>query len=64
VVLEFVTTLSTIEEVDHIADLLAERDGFLAVTGSEISVAVTYDPAILNVDQVKVVLAEIGYPVK
>jgi hypothetical protein len=64
VVLQFVTTLSTIEEVDHIADLLSDEDGILAVTGTEVSLTITYDPAAITIDQLKAVMERIGYPVK
>lgn len=64
VTFELLTTLSTIEEVDHIADLLADEDGVLAVTGTEVSLTITYDPAAITPDELKVVMERIGYPVK
>jgi hypothetical protein len=63
VTFRFVTTLSTVEEVGDIRDLLHDTEGILAVTGDEISITIAYDPAILTVDQVMAIMAQIGYPV-
>lgn len=64
ITLEFTSTLSTVEEMDHIRDLLQDTEGILAITGTEVSITITYDPNILTVEDLRGKLEEIGYPVK
>ena len=64
VTFEFVSTLSTVEEVDHIKGLLEDTEGILAITGTEVSITITYDPNILTVEALRTKMELIGYPVK
>lgn len=64
VTFEFVSTLSTVEEVDHIKGLLEDTEGILAITGTEVSITITYDPNILTVEALRTKMEQIGYPVK
>ncbi len=64
VTFEFVSTLSTGEEVDHIRGLLEDTEGILAITGTEVSITITYDPNILTVEALRTKMEQIGYPVK
>jgi hypothetical protein len=61
---EFATALATIEEFEPFADKVKERDGILAVNGSERTITVTWDSAKLDEAAVRRLLAELGHAVK
>ena len=60
----FVTGLSSIEEIDDIDLLLHNVEGVLGIGGDENSITITYDPAIITVDELQQQMEAIGYPVK
>lgn len=64
VTFEFVAELSSIEEIDDIDLLLHDVEGILGVEGDEKSITITYDPAVITVDELQQVLESIRYPVK
>lgn len=64
VVFEFESTLSTVEEIEDIRDLLIDTEGILAITGTEVSVRITYDPDVFTVAELFNLMNQIGYPVK
>jgi copper chaperone CopZ len=50
--------------VDDIRLLLHEVPGILDVVGDEISITITYDPAVISVDELQKTMNDIGFPVK
>jgi copper chaperone CopZ len=58
------TGLSSIEEIDDIDLLLHNVPGILGIEGDEKSITITYDPAVITVDQLQQQMEAIGYPVK
>lgn len=62
--LDFVTPLSTVEEVDDIESLLHDVEGIISIRGNEVGLTITYDPAILTPDDVRQQMSNIGFPVK
>lgn len=65
VTFQLVRGLSTIEEMDDdIAPKLEQVDGILRVSGTEVSITITYDPEIITPEELRAKLAEIGHAVK
>jgi hypothetical protein len=64
VTLELVEPLSTIEELEDIAQLMHDIPGILDVTGNENQVNIMFDPAVTDVNGVIAAMALIGFPVK
>jgi hypothetical protein len=64
VTLELVEPLSTIEELEDIAQLLHDIPGILDVTGNENQVNIIFDPAVTDVNGVVAAMALIGFPVR
>jgi hypothetical protein len=62
--LDFVTPLSTVEEVDDIENLLHGVEGIISIRGNEVGLTITYDPEILTPDDVRREMSNIGHPVK
>jgi len=60
----FATALSTIEAFDVLAEQLKRGDGVLGVSGSERNVTVKWDPAKLNEQRVRELLASLGSAVR
>ncbi|HUG05565.1 MAG TPA: 2Fe-2S iron-sulfur cluster-binding protein [Candidatus Limnocylindria bacterium] len=60
----FVTPMPTIEEFEPFEARLKEREGILAVSGSERSVTVKWDPTKLDETRVRAILAELGRAVR
>jgi len=56
--------LGTIEDFDPFAEQLKKKDGILAVSGSERSVTVKWDPAKLDETKVRGILKDLGHGVK
>jgi aerobic-type carbon monoxide dehydrogenase small subunit (CoxS/CutS family) len=56
--------LGTIEDFDPFAEQLKKKDGILAVSGSERSVTVKWDPAKLDETKVRGILKDLGHAVK
>ncbi len=61
---EFVTPLGTIEVYDEIALELKQTPGIVDVSGSERTIAVTWDSARLDEARVRQLLAQSGHPVR
>ncbi len=57
----FASPLGTIEDFDPFAEQLKKRDGILAITGSERSVTVKWDPAKLDETKVRGILSDLGH---
>lgn len=64
VTLDLLKTLSTVEQVDEIKELLHETPGILSVTGNEISITFEYDPALITVQGLVDKMKAIGHEVK
>lgn len=64
VTLDLAKTLSTVEQVDEIKELLHETPGILSVTGNEISITFEYDPALITVQGLVDKMKAIGHEVK
>jgi hypothetical protein len=64
VTLELVEPLSTIEELEDIAQLMHDIPGILDVTGTEMRVNITFDPSVIDVNGVVAAMALIGFPVR
>jgi hypothetical protein len=62
--LDFVTPLSTVEQVEDIESLLHNVEGIISIRGNEVGLTITYDPAILTPDDVRRQMSNIGFPVK
>jgi allophanate hydrolase subunit 1 len=60
----FTTALATIEAFDALAEQLKRRDGVLGVSGSERNITVKWDPAKLNEQRVRELLASLGNAVR
>jgi len=60
----FATALPTIEAFDALAEQLKRRDGVLGVSGSERTVTIKWDPAKLNEQRVRDLLATLGNSVR
>jgi aerobic-type carbon monoxide dehydrogenase small subunit (CoxS/CutS family) len=60
----FVTPLGTIEEVEPLVEQLKRTTGILGASGSERTLTVRWDPAVLNEQQVRNLLAGIGKAVR
>ena len=58
---QFEKALGTIEDFDPFEQSLKKRDGILAVSGSERSVTVKWDPAKLDEAKVRGILADLGH---
>ncbi len=61
---EFVTSLSTIEELEPILMLVEEFDGVLGASGSQVDITITYDPSVTTVEMLQQRMEEIGQAVK
>ena len=64
VTFEFVMSLSTIEELEPILNLVEEIEGVLGASGSQVDITITYDPTVVTVEELQARMSEIGYPVK
>src|SRR6185503_4145343 len=60
----FVNAMSTIEDFEPFEAQLKKRDGILAVSGSERTVTVKWDPAKLDEAKVRAILTELGRTVR
>lgn len=60
----FATPLGTIEDFDDLALELRQRPGIVAVSGSERTITVGWDPARLDEARVRRLLADAGHPVR
>jgi aerobic-type carbon monoxide dehydrogenase small subunit (CoxS/CutS family) len=58
---QFDKPLGTIEDFDPFEQALKKRDGILAVSGSERSVTVKWDPAKLDEAKVRAILVDLGH---
>jgi aerobic-type carbon monoxide dehydrogenase small subunit (CoxS/CutS family) len=58
---QFEKPLGTIEDFDPFEQALKKRDGILAVSGSERSVTVKWDPAKLDEAKVRAILVDLGH---
>ena len=56
--------MSTIEEFEPFEQALKKRDGILAVSGSERSVTIKWDPAKLDEAKVRQIVRELNWPVR
>lgn len=64
VTFEFVAPLSTIEELDPLLAAVEDVEGVLGASGSQVDITITYDPAVITVEELQAKMAEIGQPVK
>lgn len=64
ITLDLVKTLSTVEQVDEIRELLHETPGILGVSGNEISLTFIYDPAIISVQGILDKMEALGHELK
>jgi xanthine dehydrogenase iron-sulfur cluster and FAD-binding subunit A len=60
----FQNAMSTIEDFEPFEAQLKKRDGILAVSGSERTVTVKWDPAKLDEAKVRAILTELGRTVR
>jgi len=61
---QFANPLGTIEDFEPFEQALKKRDGILAVSGSERSVTVKWDPAKLDEAKVRDILKDLGHAVR
>jgi aerobic-type carbon monoxide dehydrogenase small subunit (CoxS/CutS family) len=61
---QFDKPMGTIEDFDPFEQALKKRDGILAVSGSERSVTVKWDPAKLDEAKVRAILVDLGHAVR
>jgi len=61
---EFATPLSTVEQVDDIETMLHEVEGILSIRGDDFGLTITYDPELINPDELRQQMSIIGFPVK
>lgn len=60
----FVTPLSTIEELEPILLTVEEFDGVLTATGTAVSITITYDPSVTDVETLMEKMTQAGHPVE
>jgi allophanate hydrolase subunit 1 len=58
---QFEKAMGTIEDYEPFEQALKKRDGILAVSGSERSVTVKWDPAKLDEAKVRAILVDLGH---
>lgn len=61
---EFVNPLGTIEQFDDLSLALKQKPGIVAVSGSERTITLSWDPAMLDEAKVRQTLTESGHAVK
>jgi len=61
---QFVSPLATIEDFDPFAEQLKPKAGILGVSGSERTITVKWDPAILDEQKVRDLLSSLGHAVR
>jgi hypothetical protein len=61
---EWVSPLSTIEELEPILLLVEDFDGVVAASGSERHIDITYNPDVTDVESLQAEMLQIGQPVE
>lgn len=64
VTLSFQNTLTSVEDLDDLRILLLGKEGIMTVTGTEVSINITYDPAVYTVEDLMTLLSQLDHPVK